>query len=101
MLDHLTEPARAIAELRRVLKRGGVIGLRAGDLGGFLIDTESEEAVHAFSAYIAHQKESQKDPNLGRKLGRLLNQARFEVESLTATYEVITDALRELGPSFP
>ena len=28
LLDHLSDPAAAIAEFRRVLKRGGVIGLR-------------------------------------------------------------------------
>jgi ubiquinone/menaquinone biosynthesis C-methylase UbiE len=99
VLEHLSDPAAAVKEYRRVLKGGGVVGLRAGDLGGLLIDADSEGPAQAFASYLAHQKESAKDPNIGRKLARLMRRAGFSVDKMTASYEVISDLLTKIGPS--
>ena len=98
VLEHLSDPAAAIAEFRRVLKPGGVIGLRAGDLGGLLLDADSEGPAQTFAAYLTQQKQGAKDPNVGRKLARLMRQAGFSVEAMTASYEVISDLLMKIGP---
>jgi SAM-dependent methyltransferase len=37
VLMHLREPARALAEMRRVLRPGGVVGVRDVDLGAWLV----------------------------------------------------------------
>jgi len=104
VLTHLSDPAAALIELRRVLKPGGLIGLRAGDLGGFLIDASSGDAEQAMRAYIEWEKGSGKNPNIGRKLGRLLRQAGFDVQKHTASYEIIADgtlrAARRLAQVF-
>jgi hypothetical protein len=76
-----------------------VIGLRAGDLGGLLIDADSEGPAQAFASYLAQQKQGAKDPNIGRKLARLMRRAGFSVENMTASYEVISDLLAKIGPS--
>jgi ubiquinone/menaquinone biosynthesis C-methylase UbiE len=99
VLEHLSDPAAAIAEYRRVLKPGGVIGLRAGDLGGLLIDADSDAPAQVFSSYLAQQKQGGKDPNVGRKLARLMRQAGFSVATMTASYEVIGELVMKLGPS--
>lgn len=100
LLEQLSDPNSALVEMRRVVKTGGLIGLRAGDLGGLLIDAESEGPAQAFAAYLANQKNDSRDPNVGRKLGRLLRRAGFQVQKMTASYEVITEAIRQVAPAF-
>jgi ubiquinone/menaquinone biosynthesis C-methylase UbiE len=99
LLEHLGDPGAAMAELRRVLKPRGLIGVRAGDLGGLLLDAASEGPMQAFAAYIASQKNDSKEPNVGRKLGRLLRNAGFRVLKRSASYEVITEAIQKIGSS--
>jgi len=99
LLEHLSDPGAALVELRRVVKPEGFIGVRAGDLGGMLIDAASDGPAQALGAYMANQKNDSKDPNVGRKLGRLLRQAGFALQRMTASYEVITDAIVKMGLS--
>lgn len=99
VFQHLADPQAALAELRRVLKPRGLIGIRASDMGGMLIDSEPGGLVEQLTAYFARMQEGRGDAYVGRKLPRLLSSAGFNVERVTASYEVVTDLARKIGPA--
>jgi hypothetical protein len=73
-----------------------LIGVRAADLGGLLIDG-GDVLGRAFNTYLANQKSDSKNPNFGRTLGRLMRQAGFTVQRLTASYDVVSETIQKVG----
>ena len=88
LMEHLTDPVRAMREMLRVLKPGGVIGVSSPDWGSFLLAPPSAALTAAVAAYTTLQTRNGGDVNVGRKLGSHLSAAGFENCQMSAQYEV-------------
>jgi ubiquinone/menaquinone biosynthesis C-methylase UbiE len=87
LMEHLSDPLRAIGEMHRVLMLGGVAGLCSPDWGGFILAPPSPQLSSAVDAYTRLQAKNGGDVLVGRKLGQLLRQAGFSDISMSARYE--------------
>jgi SAM-dependent methyltransferase len=88
MLETLDDPASVVAELRRVTKRGGVVGAASVDYGGLII--AGAQAAGARRFYDIRQQVWRAagiaEPNMGRRLRGLFHEAGFPRVEAFADY---------------
>ena len=77
VLMHLAEPMRALAQLRRVLSPGGVIGIRDPDFGAVLYAPMTPLLRRWLELRVRVRQHNGGDPFLGRQQRRLLLDAGF------------------------
>ena len=77
VLEHLAEPLRALAELKRILRPGGTITAIEGDHGSAYFHPDSELARKAIQCLVDLQKRDGGDSLIGRRLYPLLDRAGF------------------------
>ena len=92
VLQHIKEPLRAIAEMRRVLKPGGVIGLRDDDRGSVVIAPQAPDVVRLIELLTMVEELNGGDPRIGRRYRELLRRSGFEEVAITASCEYDADA---------
>ncbi|MET8152767.1 methyltransferase domain-containing protein [Actinoplanes sp. NPDC049668] len=89
VLQHVDDPAAAVAELRRVLRRGGRVALAEPDWDTLAIDSTDAATSRAFTGFVTGHVV--RNAGIGRSLGRLLSDAGFIVESVDATVALFRD----------
>jgi ubiquinone/menaquinone biosynthesis C-methylase UbiE len=80
MLETLDDPLKALLEIKRTLKPGGVIGVSCVEYGGLVLAGPEEELLRRFYTVRERvwQLEGAADPYRGRRLRGLLQRAGFE-----------------------
>jgi ubiquinone/menaquinone biosynthesis C-methylase UbiE len=77
VLEHLSETAKALAGLRRLLKKGGTITAIEGDHGSAVWNPQTKESRLVWEAMIKVQQGLGHDPLIGRRLCPLLMEVGF------------------------
>lgn len=78
VLEHLTQPVRALALLRQLLAPGGTLTVIEGDHGSTFFHPDDAAAHAAIGCQVELQRRAGGDASIGRRLRPLLVEAGFE-----------------------
>jgi SAM-dependent methyltransferase len=88
VLQHVADPARVLAEARRVLRPGGLFGMAEPDWDTLAVADADEEVSRRFARFVAGQV---RNPTVGRQSVWLCEQAGLRVESVQAVAVTLLD----------
>jgi ubiquinone/menaquinone biosynthesis C-methylase UbiE len=94
VLQHLSDPVRALGEMRRVLRDGGWLAVRDGDYGAFSWSPPSEGLDRWMELYHDITRQNGAEANAGRYLAGWVEEAGFESLELSTsdwTYETVEE----------
>ena len=88
LLEHVADPGAVLAEMRRVLRRGGRVAVMENDVTLVRFDPPCPMFESVWSSFAAMQQELGGDALIGRRLYRLLHRAGFAQIELSVQPEV-------------
>lgn len=91
ILGSVADAEHVVKEMLRVLKSGGVIGLKEFDHGGDIIYPQTSVIEHSISLYHRLRAENGHEPYAGRRLKEYLSQQGCCVDYLRAIYDQASD----------
>ena len=107
VLEHVPETHVALQEMYRVLKPGGIIGLRNMDWGGVLLGPYNEHMERIPTLGEGYMTCAEGHPRLSRSLGTSLHEVGFKDVIMSASYDLYNDlesrklvaraAIKEMG----
>ena len=102
VLGNLREPLRGLLGAHRVLKPGGVIGVKEFDHGGDLLHPLTPDLMKGINLYNRLRRHNGHDPEGGRKVPAFLDEAGFRRVTITATYDTFagSQVLPQVGGLF-
>jgi len=92
VLQHLAKPVDALAQMRKLLKPGGVIGVREADWGSTTFYPENEGMRRFLRLYYALAHRNGGEPNAGRHMRRWFREAGFADTQITTSTTSYADA---------
>jgi ubiquinone/menaquinone biosynthesis C-methylase UbiE len=90
VIEYFEDPVHAFKQIYRVLKKGGVLGARHADWGGFLLFCSDEQVSELFTLFVRLMKKQGMEPNFGRRQVSYLRRAGFSRIEASASYDCWT-----------
>ena len=87
VFEHLVDREKALGEMERVLKPGGIIGVRSPDLESTLWWPESDAMSRISELMMRARNHNNGESNMGRQLPAMLFTGGFESVEATPSYE--------------